>query len=769
MALFTTTLPGIKDAKVIYFSGSEALSTLYSFQVSVITNKRVSIKHMLNEHITINAKSKNTKREFCGIATFIQEETFSFPTDAKSFIYHIIIQPSVWSMNLNKKYAIFENQSVENIIKTILEQNKINDSNIKLNTTGKEKRPYTVQYNESDLAFIQRLLADIGAYYYFSHQSSKDKINFISDSKDAYLLSKTYKTLNVQDFFNVFKKISNVTQSPHPDTKYISRNFTSSSFNIEHGTGEITSIKTSPFMEDSTSKEALSSLAKDNSEHIQITASSFIPELFSGVLLSKLGDEKEMLITKIEHKYSNRGISFVEKEDVEQQTLRAYNFDLKGQSYSNFLNYDDSSYENNLSAQSKDSPFKTSFKNIEIAGPTLGIVVGPDGKTTHEKQEVYTDKYGRIRVRFMWQNKLDDHTSPVSCWIRVSQTLTGSSKAGTLFLPHIGNEVIISFINGDPNNPIITGSLFNAQNMPPYLPDNANRNTIKTFSIGGKKSDDVSYNELRFENTFEKEEIFFHAAKDYNEEIENSHIETVKDGDKTATINKGSYNTILKSEGDKASNVQLSVEKGDISTEIKQKGNLSYEIHNGDIKTTNHKGNLTTHIDDGNITNAISQGNYKIDLTRGNYELSITNGNQTIDITGAQNINIKQGQKTSILGEMEQNITGGMKITTIGPAEITSESELSLKSMGMLSIEGMAGVDIKTMGELSVNGSAININAAVALSATVTCLNVDVAAAMSVTAAGLATFNVAGAFAVNAPLITLTGGMVTAGAAVAIG
>ena len=120
-----------------------------------------------------------------------------------------------------------------------------------------------------------------------------------------------------------------------------------------------------------------------------------------------------------------------------------------------------------------------------------------------------------------------------------------------------------------------------------------------------------------------------------------------------------------------------------------------------------------------------------------------------------------------------------MKITTIGPAEIgpaeigpaeiNSKSELTLKSMVMVSIEGTAGIDIKTLGELTLNGSAINVKAAVALNATITCLNVDVAAAMNVTAAGLATFNVAGTFAVNAPLITLTGGLVKAGTAVAIG
>jgi type VI secretion system secreted protein VgrG len=190
-------------------------------------------------------------------------------------------------------------------------------------------------------------------------------------------------------------------------------------------------------------------------------------------------------------------------------------------------------YTNSLDVIPADVPYRPPQPHRpSMPGPETATVVGPAG------EEIHTDRHGRIKVQFHWdrQGQNDEHSS---AWIRVAQGWAGTGW-GFVFIPRIGMEVIVSFLGGDPDRPVVTGCLYNGTHPPPYtLPDEKTKSTIKTnSSLGGGGS-----NELRFEDKKGSEEVYIHAEKDFNEVVEHNHSTRVKncqtntvDVDQTETI-----------------------------------------------------------------------------------------------------------------------------------------------------------------------------------------------------------------------------------------
>eukprot|EP00913_Durusdinium_trenchii_P028467 g26695.t1 len=235
--------------------------------------------------------------------------------------------------------------------------------------------------------------------------------------------------------------------------------------------------------------------------------------------------------------------------------------------------------------QFKCIPAKTTFRPLlqtptpRIQGLQTAVVVGAKNK------EIFTDKYGRIKIQFHWdrEGKFDDKSS---FWVRVAQSWAGS-KRGTLFTPRVGDEVVVDFLDGDPDRPLVVGSLYNKDNVTPYkLPDEAAHSGIKTFSTDKGKA--KNFNELLFVDTIGKEQIYFHAERDFERVVENDDklkigFETKDPGnqtidifnDRTVTIDKG-IDTLSIKTGDR----KVNVDKGDHLVTIKQ-GNYKLDVTAG--------------------------------------------------------------------------------------------------------------------------------------------------------------------------------------------
>jgi type VI secretion system secreted protein VgrG len=244
-----------------------------------------------------------------------------------------------------------------------------------------------------------------------------------------------------------------------------------------------------------------------------------------------------------------------------------------------------------------------------VYGTQTAVVVGPSG------EEIYTDKYGRVKVQFHWDRRgtMDEKSS---CWVRVSQPWAGKGW-GAVWLPRIGQEVIVDFLEGDPDRPIITGRVYNAQQMPPYaLPDEMTKSTFKSYSSKGGGG----FNELRFEDKKGSEEVFLHAEKDLELRVKNDLHETVVnerhltvqsnmleqiDGDHSFAV-KGDQNQKVDGTVSLKAGQDLQMKVGnncalDSGTEIHLKAGMTLVIESGTTLTLKVGGNFVN-IDSSGVT-----------------------------------------------------------------------------------------------------------------------------------------------------------------------
>ena len=292
-----------------------------------------------------------------------------------------------------------------------------------------------------------------------------------------------------------------------------------------------------------------------------------------------------------------------------------------------------------------------------IAGPQTAIVVGKSG------EEIWTDTMGRIKVQFPWDREGENDESS-SCWIRVSQSWSGKGW-GAMHIPRIGQEVIVEFLEGDPNRPLVTGRVYNADQTVPYkLPESATQSGIKSRST--PKGDQSTFNELRFEDKKGEEAIYFHAEKNFDRIVENN--DTLK-----------------------------------VGFEKKDKGNQSIEVFgNQDLKvgTSESDGSQTVDIWKDQ-TETIQTGNRKTDIKKGSDTLTITAGNQKIDIPAGQ-CEITAGKKIVL--------TVGASSIEISPSKIVIKSpQISVQADMKAEVKGTM-TDVIGSAVLKLEGGIVKIN-----------------------------------------------------------
>jgi type VI secretion system secreted protein VgrG len=292
-----------------------------------------------------------------------------------------------------------------------------------------------------------------------------------------------------------------------------------------------------------------------------------------------------------------------------------------------------------------------------VQGTQTAVVVGPSG------QEIFTDKYGRVKVQFHW-DRLGKNDADSSCWLRVGSIWAGKGW-GAVHIPRIGQEVIVAFEEGDPDRPIIIGSVYNADMMPPYtLPDNMTQSGIKSRSTLKGTAD--NFNELRFEDKKGSEQVYFHAEKDFDRVVEN--------------------NDTLKVGSSKAEDGSQTIEIWKNRTETVKQGNETVTIE---------QGNRTVSVNQGNDEHNVKQGNRSVVINMGNDSLAIKMGNQTTKLDmGAssteamQSITLKVGQNSITIDQTGVTIKG-MMVSIEGQVQTTVKGLMTqVQGSAMTQIQG---------------------------------------------------------------------------------
>jgi type VI secretion system secreted protein VgrG len=340
-----------------------------------------------------------------------------------------------------------------------------------------------------------------------------------------------------------------------------------------------------------------------------------------------------------------------------------------------------------------------------IHGTQTAVVTGPAG------EEIFTDKYGRIKVQFHWdrQGKHDDKSS---CWMRVAQSWAGRTW-GTWFLPRIGQEVVVTFLEGDPDRPLVVGSVYNAEQMVPFaLPGNKTQSGLRTrSSLGGSPA---TCNEFRFEDKKGSEQVYLHAEKNLDTEVEHDathwvgHDETtVVDHNRTETVHANETITI---DGNRTetvhSNETITIDKNRTETVLQNESVTIAEnrIHTIGISDTLTVGAARVHT--VGAAEAITVGAAQA-ITVGASRTVSVGSDQSVTIGGDEAISVNKSRATSI--GKDDALDVGKKLTITAGDEIilkTGDATIVMKKNGDITIEGKK-ITIKGSGDVVIKGQKI--------------------------------------------------------------
>jgi type VI secretion system secreted protein VgrG len=696
---------------------SEALGRPFEYVVEILSDDpSVKLSDVLGQKMTVHLEVGDTPRHFNGYVT----EFAAAGTAGNFAVYRTVLRPWLWLLTRTFNCRIYQDKTVPDIIKAVFRDNGFTDFEESLNETY-PARTFVVQYRESDFNFVSRLMEQAGIYYYFKHTESKHTL-VLSDSLSAHEASPTCKELPYQapdenraglmDYVDSWSR----GQSIQPGA------YALAAFDFERPSANLAVQLNAP------------------KEHAQAAFEVFdypgvYLKLDEGEAYAKVRLQQAQSLFDLGQGRTNaRGFavgnlwSLIEhprEEDNREYLIVAAHYSLAGQDLQTGT-WPRSVYDCSFQVMDSKLPFRTppSAEKPIVHGPQTAIVVGKSG------EEIWTDEYGRVKVQFHWDRfAKGDETS--SCWIRVAQLWAGT-KWGGIHIPRMGQEVIVEFLEGDPDRPIITGRVYNNDNKVPYdLPANQTQSGVKSRSTKGGA--DSNFNEIRFEDKKGAEELHIQAERDKSVLIKRNHSVNVGASRSVSVGGAESYSVtgarsvaITGPDTQNFANTRtMTVDKADTLTVT---GQYTSTYHGGSERTVEKLDKLTV---DGANKETTVHGEYNVvadthfKLTQGSDEMLMENkfnlksaGEITLD-NGDCRVELKSGKIALTAGTEISLSCGGSSITLKqdGTIEIAGGMKVSLTG-GAGSIElAQAGATmsgpkatVSGAGSTEITGAVVKIN-----------------------------------------------------------
>ncbi|MES2252946.1 MAG: type VI secretion system tip protein TssI/VgrG [Pseudomonadota bacterium] len=567
-----------RDSLIIdSMDGNEGISIPYIFTIVVHSlNKEVDCNKLLGTEATAALTLDGKTRYFSGIIGSIEQMETREGIDGILYVfYEVQLRPKLWLLTFTQDYRIFQNQSVIDIITLVLQENGVTQIDNRASVIGVETRDYCVQYAESGFDFVSRLMEEEGIAYTFMHKEGQHTLILMDSNGDG---EQAYKTLPMSKSMLDDKPSMNQITFLRRQHTVVASQYKASDYNYMmpsmplrssiHGDGIGGTIYEYPaHFKDLKAGESLTSLRINeiewpkNTVSCKSTAPLLIPaSAFNLTLHPSEEINCSYFVYKIIHQITRLPVYDLPKENQvgnQHQQGRLY-FSQNPRTTPLFLTL----YDNSFEAIPNSAPFIPirTTKKPKIHSNQTAVVVGPPG------EEVYCDNLGRIKVQFHWDTRGTFDTNS-SCWIRVAQNWAGSGWGG-LVIPRVGMEVIVTFIDGNPDRPLVTGCVYNADNNPPNsVVNNPTQSTFKTNSTRKNKC----YNELSIDDASGAEKISINAAKDMDTTIGGDYALTLTSGNVSTTLAAGNINTTL-TQGNKiltltAGNYAIHLQHGGITIE----------------------------------------------------------------------------------------------------------------------------------------------------------------------------------------------------------
>ncbi len=673
-----TTVLGDEQFLFAKLSGRERLGEPFRYEFHLLCeDAQLNFDSMIGTPVSLTmslgANASPAERYLNGIITQLSHVGGAHSHDH----YVMIVRPHLWLLKQAADCRIFQNMSIPDIIKEVLRA-----GGVAIKDSLTESYPsveYCVQYRESNFDFVSRLMEQEGIYYYFLHSATAHEMVLV-DASSAHQAIAGESTVpfslagvgawGVEHLWE-FEPARAVTSGMVVLTDYDYQNPRAAlevrtqqlaGYDLEQGeVYDYPGKYVATAVGQTYSRVRLEALQADQS---LCRGEGNVHGLAAGGLFTltahpRNSDNREYLVVQNEliiEVQNLPGELPEEDESLDAEIRRGFR--------SRFL------------AMPSDIPYRSrpTTPRPVIGGPQTATVVGK------ANEEIWTDELGRIKVQFHW-DRLGHKDENSTCWLRVAQGWAGT-QWGSSFIPRIGQEVIVQFLEGDPDRPLVTGSLYNADLLPPYTVPT--QSGIKTRS--SKQGTAENFNELRFEDKKDEEEIYFHAERNFTRIVENDDVLKVGFDKKAAgdqTIDIYNHRTVT-------------LEQGDDKLQLKA-GSRTILIDQGDVAVTVQHGKRTTVIaaDD---TLTVQRGNHRIGVDAGksvieaaqSIELKVGGSSILIDPSGitlkAVQISIQGSAQVEVKGNTGVSVDGGVKVEVKGAMASLEGQAVAIVKGGLVKI-----------------------------------------------------------------------------------
>ncbi|MGE0761020.1 MAG: type VI secretion system Vgr family protein [Pirellulaceae bacterium] len=654
------------------FAGREEMSRLFHFHLDLISDRAdIEAKEIVGKNVTFSVeRADGSVRYFNG---FVSRFAAGDEEDGRRN-YRAEVVPWLWFLTRTADCRIFQQMKVGDIVQQIFSELGFTDFDVSLQLPHKQWE-YCVQYRETDFNFVSRLMEQEGMFYYFRHENGKHTL-VLSDHKGSYGecpegqvdFPPTVGQMQITDHITRWEHQYEFCTGKWAQTDY---NFETPSTSLLTKTGSVVQLpgidkfEYFDFPGEYRQKSEGEAETKVRMEEIesafdvvtgQSACKTFAPgcQFKVGVHRSATEEGKTFVLTSVAHQA---------REAMAYETGPR---PTSGPDYANSFTC--------IPAAVVFRPARITPKPV-VSGLQTAIIVGPAG------EEIYVDKYGRVKVQFHW-DRLGQKDENSSCWIRVSQT-NAEKGFGAMHIPRVGTEVIVSFLEGDPDQPLIVGRVYHAENMPPYgLPDSKSISGIKskTYKGGG-------YNEMIMDDSPGKELVRIHAQKNMSTKVLHDQDLTVVN-DRTVTVTGKLTESITK-------DTKITIVSGTYTHSVAA-NSASYTVK-GNIdeaylsnQTTKVAGQI--HIDSGKdilisakdkITLVVGQSQLQMD-SAGNIALA----GVSVKIIGSDLVHC-DGGKLLATGKTEAKLGVGNQNVACDPAKVAvSGAAINASAVGVHEITG---------------------------------------------------------------------------------
>ncbi len=667
------------ELAVVSFEATEALSRPFEVFVALAAEHDldVDVAGLIGKPALLTVHGADGEaRFFNGVISRMSQSDDGGSAQRRRF--QAVIVPSLWLLKNTRKSRIFHELTTPEIVAKVLDEHKVkHQATLRANY---HKREFCVQYRETDFQFVSRLLEEEGITYLFDHAQKEHTLQLLDAQADFQALPggaevvyrASAKMLATEE--HVEALTSRVLLQPGAvalrDFNY-QRPGQDLTTQAKHKDGD-ESLEVYDFPGGYQEQGPGQSRSKIRLEELRARAQgaegqSGVRRLIAGHTL----ELKEHPDPAFNGKYL---LTSVTHRGEQRETLAFGQARREGE--------DSRPYVNHFTCMPADIPFRPERLTPKpvITGAQTAKVIGEGG------EEISTDALGRIKVHFHW-----DRESAGSCWLRVSQSWAGPGW-GALFLPRVGHEVVVEFLEGDPDRPLVTGSVYNGSNPPPLdLPSEKTKSTLRTSSSPGGSGS----NELRFEDAAGAEEVYLHAQRDLSIVVENDKTQSVG-GNESLTVRKNRSRVIQ-------GHQQLQVQKNDDST---IGGNQSLTV-NGN-RTTTVGGNHTESIGGDQIISVGAAQAVTVALA----STETVGAAKSVTVGGALSVAVGAAMN-EVVGGFRAEQVGGSKSETIGGSK--TETIVGARSVtvgGDMSEELAKSRSLKVAKDLFISaGGKVNLTA----------------------------------------------------------